>query len=57
MEANCLQVSESRKCTGTVITVFGFNAVDVVVFLPRLCGGYFGAVQAARDFINQQEQK
>lgn len=45
------QISESRKCTGTVITVFGPNAVDVVVFLPRLCGGYFQAVEAAKAWI------
>lgn len=46
-----MQISESRKCTGTVITVFGFNAVEYVQFIPALCGGYFGAIEAAREWI------
>lgn len=50
---NKLQVSESRKCTGTVITVFGFNAEDLVHFIPSLCGGYFEAIQIANQWIEK----
>jgi hypothetical protein len=48
-------ISEARKCTGTVILVSGFNAVEYVAFVPRFCGGYFSAVEAAKAWIAEYQ--